>query len=481
LVSSPLGSLALLLMFPAAIFAFTKLPALSAVLFLLLGGTLFLPERLYFDLPGGLLLDKYHIPHLCALVGILVVAKRQVREARLGTGIDILVFVMLLAAIGTALTNRDALQFGPTRITGLNLISGLSRGFSILFGVIAMAAFLVARVLVRTGADARQILNAWVIASLVYSPFMLVELRMSPQWNNWIYGFHQHSFAQAVREGGYRPMVFMAHGLSLAVFTCAGAFAAWALVKGRTRVLGYPSWPVAAFLSLLLVGLNSLGALVYLVVMLPVAWFLTPKTQLRVAAILAIFVFFYPVMRGLEFFPRQGILDLSAQISQDRAGSLAFRFNNEDQLFERAMERPLFGWGQSARSHVFSAETGRDISVTDGAWIGVLGQTGIIGYAAYYGLLLLPIFMALRAIDRIAVADRPLISGFALVLTIYAVDQIPNGIFNGLGMLIAGAVAGLAQGMPNEKKGPRPELRALLAALLYRRLARRHEAARSSV
>ena len=478
-MNSPIGMLALLLTIPAAIVLFSKLPTVRAALVIIFGATLFLPEMIYFNLPGLPGFDKYSIPNLCILIGVLVRERRKVQEAQLGRGIDLLVLAMFLAAMGTALTNGDGLTYGPTRLQALNAWSGLSRCVMIFLGVFALSLFVSARTLFRSGADARELLKALVIACIVYSPFMLVELRMSPQWHKWIYGFHQHSFAQSVRDGGYRPMVFMAHGLALALFTCAAAFAAWALVKGRTKLLGFPSWPFAAFLSLLLMGLNSLGALVYLVAMLPIAWFLSPKAQLRVAVALAIFVFAYPVLRGTELFPREGILDLAAKASQDRAGSLAFRFHNEDLIFERAMERPLFGWGQNGRSHVYVVETGAAVSTTDGAWIAVLGQGGIVGYVAYYGLLLLPVLMALRNIDRIAEADRPLLSGLALVLVVYAVDQIPNGIFNGFGTLLAGAVAGLAQGMPQEKGQARPELRMLLMALLVRRYraARRREAA----
>ena len=47
---------------------------------------------------------------------------------------------------------------------------------------------------------------------------MLVEVRLSPQINTWIYGFFQHDFIQMMRYGGFRPIVFLPHGLWVAFF-----------------------------------------------------------------------------------------------------------------------------------------------------------------------------------------------------------------------------------------------------------------------
>ena len=41
---------------------------------------------------------------------------------------------------------------------------------------------------------------------------------------------------------------------------------------------------------------------------------------------------------------------------------------------------------------VYDSDTRRDISVTDGHWIITLGQAGLLGFIAEFGLLTLPIF-----------------------------------------------------------------------------------------
>src|SRR5690606_24234269 len=76
-------------------------------------------------------------------------------------------------------------------------------------------------------------------------------------------------------------------------------------------------------------------------------------------------------------------------IDSDRAESLASRFHNENLLAERALERPVFGWGGWNRSRVYNEE-GEDISTTDGLWIIVLGKTGFFGLSALTLTLLVP-------------------------------------------------------------------------------------------
>jgi len=55
-----------------------------------------------------------------------------------------------------------------------------------------------------------------------YTFFLFIELTASPQLNRWIYGYHQSQFIMAMRAGGYRPMVFMRHGLNVAFFNLNG-------------------------------------------------------------------------------------------------------------------------------------------------------------------------------------------------------------------------------------------------------------------
>ena len=61
-------------------------------------------------------------------------------------------------------------------------------------------------------------LTAYMIAGLIYSLPMLLEIRFAPQFSYWFYGYWIELFDQQIRFGGYRPVVFMGHGLVTAFF-----------------------------------------------------------------------------------------------------------------------------------------------------------------------------------------------------------------------------------------------------------------------
>lgn len=442
--ANALAYLALLLVVPATIAAFAYLKPTRAVLAVLLGSLLFLPELVCFDAPLVPPLNKQSLPALCMLCAVLVTAGSRVRAARPGRGIDGLMLLAMAAIVGTVLTNRDPLNYGPTQVVGHKMTDVLSEVIRMLLGPII--PFFLGRTLFRSSEDARDLLRALVLAGLVYAPFIAIELRFSPQFHNWIYGFGQHAWEQVIRGGGWRPMVFMAHGLALTLFVCASSLAAFSLGKAGLAVWGLPARACGGFLFVLLALMNSLGAFIYAVVTAPLVWFLKAKTILRVAVVLACIVAAYPVMRATETFPRKEIVDFAAQASQDRAASLDFRFENEEMLLTKALERPWFGWGGFARAHVYD-ERGINISVVDGAWIGLVSSYGIVGFVARFGLLLIPIFMARRTMKRLSGSDQALLSGISLITIVYVVDLLPNGMFNELPMFLAGTVTGLAQGM----------------------------------
>ena len=62
-------------------------------------------------------------------------------------------------------------------------------------------------------------------------------------------------------------------------------------------------------------------------------------------------------------------------------------------MMDRASQRIWFGWGRFGRSRIFD-EWGSDVSVTDGRWTITLGQFGLFGFVAEFGLLALTVFRA---------------------------------------------------------------------------------------
>jgi hypothetical protein len=248
-----------------------------------------------------------------------------------------------------------------------------------------------------TEAAQREILTALVVAGLVYSAPMLMEVRLSPQLNTWVYGFFQHDFVQMMRYGGFRPIVFLPHGLWAAFFALMTLTAAVTLARhgpatGRTFYLG-----ASGYLMMLLVLCKSAAVLVYAGVLVPVIWVLSIRQQIRIATVLAMIVVLFPLLRGADLVPVDWIVEQAASIDQERADSLRFRLDNEDALLARAAERPLFGWGSWGRNHVHDPFTGEITSTTDGRWIAAIGSLGWGGYIVEFGLLALPLLMLARA------------------------------------------------------------------------------------
>jgi hypothetical protein len=164
-------------------------------------------------------------------------------------------------------------------------------------------------------------------------------------------------------------------------------------------------------------------------------------TQARVGTAIAAVVLFYPLLRSQDVFPTSALVSASEYVSGDRANSLQFRFDNEDDLLAKASQRPLFGWGGWGRNLVYDPETGRNTSTTDGAWIVELGQFGLTGFLSSFLLLLVPIVLVLRRSSLLPPGlPRMLVTGLAFLLLVRTVDMIPNGFPTPYTPFLAGAL-----------------------------------------
>src|ERR1041385_6378871 len=94
--------------FPLAMLFYWKLDVTTATVATILGGELFLPEHTMFNLPIFPDLDKVVIPTLAALVGCAFTARARFRAAKPLRGIDRWALLLILANVGTWLTNTDA-------------------------------------------------------------------------------------------------------------------------------------------------------------------------------------------------------------------------------------------------------------------------------------------------------------------------------------------------------------------------------------
>ncbi|MEM9433525.1 MAG: hypothetical protein AAGA12_06340 [Pseudomonadota bacterium] len=407
----------------------------------LLVGYLLLPERLKLDLPMLPAFEKETIPALAAFF-ILLFSQTVKDDVVMPSWRpkNWLSFAMIVAlvvgAVGTTLTNGEALTYGPTIVPGLRRIDALN---SILTTLMSLLPFLLARRYLAHPDAHKTILKLLVFAALGYSFLALYEVRMSPQLNNMVYGFFPHSFLQHIRGDGFRPLVFLNHGLWLSIFFATSILAAIGLVRLHNKEHRMMYVYIAVWLLFTLVLSKSLGALLITIVLVPVALLLRTRLQLLICAGIAAVILIYPILRGGGMIPIDGILAWAEGFSPRRAQSFGFRVFNEDQLLERAELKPLFGWGGWNRSAIFD-KWGRATSVADGYWIITVGMGGWVRYLSEFGLLCLPVvILAVRARKmEISLETSILI----LMLTANLVDLIPNATITPLTWMLAGTLWG---------------------------------------
>lgn len=425
----------------AVIVMFRVMTTERAMIWSILGGYLILPPAIGIYLPVLPGFDKHSIPALSALVCIVALGRR-VSPLPAGLIGKVLLVVFIVSPIGTVLTNREPVFFALGALPGLTLRDIFSAG---IYQFMTILPFVLARDLLATPTAQRELVRALVIAGLAYSLPMLFEVRMSPQLNLMIYGYFQHSFDQMIRFGGFRPIVFLQHGLWLAIFTLMTLAAAVAAARHAIPAARMRYVAASIYLAVMLILCRSAGPLILALGLLPLLMFAGQKMQLRIAAVLAVLVVAYPMLRGAALIPVDAMVQRAETIDHDRAGSLRFRFDNEASLLAHAARKPAFGWGQWDRNMVHHPETGQPISVSDGRWIIVLGIGGWAAFLAEFGLLALPLVTLWRRSGWLPARDAPFVSPLALMLAVNMVDLIPNATLVPITWLVAGALLGFAE------------------------------------
>lgn len=434
-----------LLSFPLfAVLLFRLLPLQRALIWTLISGHLLLPSSMHIKIPMVPLIDRSLVPALSALILCALMAPRQRvaydLEARFGRQvIFVLLSMVLLTPFLTVLQNTEPMIEGRVYIPGLRLYDAFSMISTIVATLIPL--WLGLRYL-NTQDGHRALLEAFVISAVLYTFPALLEIRISPQLHNWIYGFFPHDFIQHIRDGGFRPVVLLNHGLMVGIYFCMAIISAAALFREARRVKGRSWHWLVAFLWLagVLYLSKALGALILAVVFAFAVMFFGRRLQVALAVVVAVIVMFYPMLRGAGWIPVDTVYNFALSISEDRAASLKFRLDNEDALLDHANEKPLAGWGSWGRNQLYDPVTGQMVSTTDGIWIIFIGMFGWIGYIGRFGLLTAPIlFFAMRQRKFGASLVTP---GLIMVLAANLVDLLPNAGLVNYVWLMAGAVSG---------------------------------------
>lgn len=417
----------------------------SAVIWSILAGYMLLPQGMVLDLPGVPGLDKYSIPPLFGYVFASAMQGRMIPLIPRNPLGRVFVVMMLLAPFLSAATNSD-----PIFINSERILPGL-RPYDAASATVGQLSLLcvwsLSREFLRDAAGLRHLAWALVVAFLWYTLPMLFEVRMSPQLHIMIYGYFQHDFTQMMRQGGFRPIVFLEHGLWIAILTAMAATLAIALARSSPPEQSRRWYRAAVYLLVVLVLCKSVASLIYALLLIGPLMFWSGRRLAQIAVLMAVLVVTYPLLRTLDVVPTDWLVETAQRFSADRAQSLEFRFDNEDALLGHAMERPLFGWGGWGRSFLYDSVTGKVTTVTDGLWVIAMGASGFMGYLGLFGLLSLPIFMmgrAHRAVGR-EIAVFP--AGVAVVLGMNLIDLLPNATITPVTWLFSGALLGYLESL----------------------------------
>ncbi|MBB5211841.1 hypothetical protein [Microbulbifer hydrolyticus] len=394
---------------------------------------MFLPEKVGYTLPLIPNINKENIGIYSALVGCFVVKKVKFRFLANAPGARTLVIVGLLTSTFTVFTNLDPVFTGVRVKPALNPQDVISMTLQM---AMFMVPFVLGALLVKNASDGTQVLKLVAIAGIIYSPLMILEVLLSPQLHTWIYGFFPHSFGQQERFGGYRPVVFMGHGLVVAIFAMATLISVATLWKAKQKILLLPNFIYLIYSLFLVIICKSVGAWILGFLGLVIIIFL-PARMIGLAAFgIAGCVFLYPILSIFELIPKDSLLELALKFGPDKAGSLAFRFGNEEIMLEHGKDKILFGWGGWDRNRI-------DGVVTDGYWIIRFTQFGLLGYLVAFGLPMLAVKNGLRSMGRsISSSEKNIMAGFCLLISMILVDQIPNASVSGWIMFIYGAATG---------------------------------------
>ncbi|MFN3280377.1 MAG: hypothetical protein ACK40I_01720 [Tabrizicola sp.] len=428
-----------------AVALFRALTLERALAWTIIGGHLFLPSETFIKFPMVPAIDKQLVPAITALVLCLFMSPKLVAstEAPARFGRQILVGLLLLVVVTpvlTVLSNTDPIVDGRIFLPGLRLYDAWGLISQIL---VALLPFWLGLRYLNTLKGHRAILEAFAIGGLVYSIPALIEVRLSPQLHTWVYGFFPSDFVQHIRAGGFRPVVFLNHGLMVGIFFCLSIISAAILFREARREgrLAFPWLAATLWLLVVLYLCKSLGALIIAVPSALIVLLLGRRLQVVLSVVVAFVVMFYPMLRGAGWIPVNAAYELALSIDEERAASLKFRLDNEDALLTKANLKPLAGWGSWGRNAIFDPETGRMTSITDGIWLIFIGVYGWLGYIGRFGLLTVPIL--LYALRRKVLGPSMIPPGMTVLLAAMLIDLLPNAGLVNYVWLAAGAIAGL--------------------------------------
>ncbi|MEG4327690.1 O-antigen ligase domain-containing protein [Microcoleus sp. herbarium5] len=423
---------------PVVFYLFVRFPAQRAVIISFVAAWLFLPQASY-PIPSLPPYTKISAACYGILLGTLIYDTARLTSFKPGW-LDVPMVIYCLCPIISQVSNGGS-PISPT----INQI--------VTWGL----PYFLGRLYVGSLDGLRQLAIGIFAGGLAYIPFTLVEGVRGPILHQMIYGVNAfEDWGQARRLGGWRPVVFMQHGLMVGLWMMTAALiAVWLWQTGTLKKFrGRNIKTLAIILTIAFFLCRSTGAYslfgMALLVLFSAKFF---RTSLPLLLIIGYIVFYLYIAASGQFSSQDVVAFINQIFGEERAASLKFRFDNEEILGEKARQRFIFGWGDSGGNRVYN-EWGDDISVTDSLWIIAFGINGAVGLVSLFSSLLLPVIVfcfkyPARTWSNPKVAPA---ATLGVALSMYVFDCVLNAMTNPIFALIAGGISGLVLKAPESLK-----------------------------
>jgi hypothetical protein len=433
------AKLAMIAWLPIVFYLFTIYGPRKAVIVSFIGGLLFLPQRAGFPLPlipdyEGMVATCYGI-----VLAIVIHDSQRLREFK-PRWIDLPMLIWCICPIFSSLTN------------GLGFYDGINEAITqaVTWGL----PYFLGRFYLNNLAAQRELALNIIKGGLLYVPLCLYEGRMSPQLHNILYGYYPHTsgIAQSYRLGGYRPMVFMEHGLMVGMWMMMVTLVAFWLWQAKTlsTIWHIPIERWVIVITLTFIWCRSTGAYGYLLYGLIILFSAKWLHSRLFLLLLIIGIIYYLYTSATGHFDSEGIISFVGKITNpERSQSLEFRFDNEALLADHARNKLLFGWGGWGRNRLYAENWHgifEDLAVTDSLWIIAFGINGLLGLVSLITSLILPIISFCFVGYPVKTWFDPKVAPAAVLATtllLFILDCLLNDMFNPVFPLISGGLSGL--------------------------------------
>ncbi len=140
----------------------------------------------------------------------------MLRKVKFDKTTRLLVLAVFITDVARILLNRDTFRVGHALIPAVEIQSSVTAVLE--DWLYYLIPFTVGLAIARNREWLLDALKSWLVMAGVYGLLVMFEARLSPQLHTKLYGFFQHDWIQMVRDGGFRPIVFMNHALEVALY-----------------------------------------------------------------------------------------------------------------------------------------------------------------------------------------------------------------------------------------------------------------------